>query len=100
MKKRLQRRGFPVKFAKFLKTPFFTEHLQWLLLKNGLERKYEISPVYMTKVAGLQRKTSEKERLPAVTTKVHKLNHKRNLEWLKICSENFRMAVSRKMSVY
>ena len=22
----------PVKFAKFLKTPFLTEHLQWLLL--------------------------------------------------------------------
>ena len=25
-------RCFPVKFAKFLRTPFFTEHLQWLLL--------------------------------------------------------------------
>ena len=23
---------FPVNFAKFLKTPFLTEHLQWLLL--------------------------------------------------------------------
>ena len=27
-KKRLQRRCFPVKFAKFLRTPFLTEHLQ------------------------------------------------------------------------
>ena len=23
---------FPVNFAKFLRTPFFTEHLRWLLL--------------------------------------------------------------------
>ena len=27
-KKRLQHRCFPVKFAKFLRTPFLTEHLQ------------------------------------------------------------------------
>ena len=27
-KKRLQRRYFPVKFAKFLRTPFLTEHLR------------------------------------------------------------------------
>ena len=33
IKKRLQHRCFPVKFAKFLRTPFFTEHLRWLLLK-------------------------------------------------------------------
>ena len=26
---RLQNRCFPVKFAKFLRTPFFTEHLRW-----------------------------------------------------------------------
>ena len=30
---RLQHRCFPVKFAKFLITPFFTEHLRWLLLE-------------------------------------------------------------------
>ena len=30
--KRLQLRCFPVKFAKFLKIPFFTEKFQWLLL--------------------------------------------------------------------
>ena len=34
IKKRLQRRCFPVKFAKFLKTPFFTEHLRWLRLED------------------------------------------------------------------
>ena len=28
----LQHECFPVKFAKFLRTPFFKEHLQWLLL--------------------------------------------------------------------
>ena len=32
LKKRLWYRCFPVKFAKFLRTPFFTEHLRWLLL--------------------------------------------------------------------
>ena len=32
LKKRLQHRCFPVKFAKFLRTPFFTEYLRWLLL--------------------------------------------------------------------
>ena len=31
-KKRLQHRCFSVKFAKFLRTPFLTEHLWWLLL--------------------------------------------------------------------
>ena len=30
-KKRLWYRCFPVNFAKFLKTPFLTEHLRWLL---------------------------------------------------------------------
>ena len=32
IKKRLQHRCFPVKLAKFLKTPFFKEQLWWLLL--------------------------------------------------------------------
>ena len=27
-------RCFPVNFAKFLRTPFFTEHLRWLLLEG------------------------------------------------------------------
>ena len=33
IKKRLWHRCFPVNFAKFLRTPSFTEHLRWLLLK-------------------------------------------------------------------
>ena len=32
IKKRLQHKCFPEKFAKFLRTSFFTEHLRWLLL--------------------------------------------------------------------
>ena len=32
LKYRLCERCFPVNFAKFLKTPFLTEHLRWLLL--------------------------------------------------------------------
>ena len=32
IKKRLQHRCFPVKLAKFLRTPFLKEHLRWLLL--------------------------------------------------------------------
>ena len=32
LKKRHWHRCFPANFAKFLRTPFFTEHLWWLLL--------------------------------------------------------------------
>ena len=32
IKKRLWHRCFPVNFAKFLRTPFLTKHLRWLLL--------------------------------------------------------------------
>ena len=34
--KRLWHRCFPVNFAKFLRTPFFSEQLQWLLLFVGV----------------------------------------------------------------
>ena len=37
LKKRLWLRYFPVNFGKFLRTPFFTEHLWWLLLNQSLE---------------------------------------------------------------
>ena len=33
LKKRLWHRCFPVNFVKFLRTPFYIEHLWWLLLK-------------------------------------------------------------------
>ena len=32
LKKSLRRRCFPLNFAKILRTPFYTEHLCWLLL--------------------------------------------------------------------
>ena len=32
IKRKLQQRCFPVNIAKFLRTPFFIEHLRWLLL--------------------------------------------------------------------
>ena len=35
IKKRLQHKCFSVKFVKFLRSPFFTEHLRCLLLKIG-----------------------------------------------------------------
>ena len=35
-KKRLRHRCFPVKCANFLRTPLFTEDLQWLLQNNAL----------------------------------------------------------------
>ena len=37
IKKRLQCRCFPVKFAKFVRTLFFIEHLRWLLFSFTLE---------------------------------------------------------------
>ena len=33
LKRRLWQRCFPVNFANFLRIPFLTEHLRWLLLK-------------------------------------------------------------------
>ena len=38
LKKRLLHRCFPVNFAKFLRTPFFTEYLWWLLLKFSITK--------------------------------------------------------------
>ena len=35
LKKKLWLRYFPVNFAKFLRTPFFTEHIWRLLLRSG-----------------------------------------------------------------
>ena len=36
LKKRLWNKCFPVNFAKFLRTPFLTKHIRWLLLYSGL----------------------------------------------------------------
>ena len=37
LKKTLWHRCFPVNFEKFLRTPFFAEHLRWLLLHKDLQ---------------------------------------------------------------
>ena len=42
-KKRLWHRYFPVNFAKILKTPFFIEHLRWLLLYLSKKLKKTLS---------------------------------------------------------
>ena len=39
IKKKLWHRCFPVNLAKFLRTPFLTEHLRWLLLKYLLQER-------------------------------------------------------------
>ena len=39
LKKRLWHRCFPVNFAKFLRPPFFTEHLWWLLLEKNTKKE-------------------------------------------------------------
>ena len=38
IKQRLLHRYFPAEFAKSLRTPFFTEHPQWLLLKVSIQK--------------------------------------------------------------
>ena len=43
LKKRLWRWFYPVNFTKFLRTPFFREHLRWLLLT---ERKLNVHSRY------------------------------------------------------
>ena len=40
IKSKLEHRFFPMKFANFLRTPFFTEHLRWLLLKVMNSSRY------------------------------------------------------------
>ena len=40
IKNRLQQRCFSVKFAKFLRTTFFTEHLRWLLLEIDISPSF------------------------------------------------------------
>ena len=37
-----QTRGSPVNFAKFLRTPFFREHLRWLLLNSEICRMVKL----------------------------------------------------------
>ena len=51
IKKRLRHRCFRVTFAKFLRTPFLTEHLRWLLLH--IEKQLHKEPKSNSKIYGL-----------------------------------------------
>ena len=50
LKKRLWHRCFPMNFAKFLRTPFITEHLWWLLVNvlriSPLREAWVFSKIY------------------------------------------------------
>ena len=46
LKKRLWHTCFPVNFVKFLRTPFLTEHLWWLLLEE-LDRLKKSRNIYV-----------------------------------------------------
>ena len=72
-KKKLQYRCFPVKFAKFLRTPFFTEQLQWLLLRfnSYFQRSPEQKPVRLSAI-----NTSSAEKKYLLPQK-SKSNHRR-----------------------
>ena len=48
IKKKLEHRCFPVKYAKFFRTPSFTEHLRWLLLE--MERHLIVFPFFVTMI--------------------------------------------------
>ena len=54
LKKRLWYRCFPVNFAKFLKTPFLTEHLRWLLLEEHPRMTASVSIVDSLLIVDLQ----------------------------------------------
>ena len=59
LKKRPQHRFFPVNFAKFLRTPFLTENLHWLLLcffSTGRIKKmdYSVTNLYNSSVFEIQ----------------------------------------------
>ena len=48
LKKRLWHRCFPVNFEKSLRTPFYTEHLWWLLLTIAVREIYYATLKYNT----------------------------------------------------
>ena len=50
LKMRLWHRCFPVNFAKFSRTPFFTEHLWWLLLDVIFKHLVRLTFLKMKKV--------------------------------------------------
>ena len=49
LKKRLWHRCFPVNFVKFLRAPFYTEHLRWLLLYS-IKTEYSYSVDFFSRL--------------------------------------------------
>ena len=65
-------------------TNFIGKHLCWsLFLKNH----YRADSATKEKIG--ERTHALGCRMPVALTKVHKLNHKGNLDWLKRCFDNF-----------
>ena len=62
LKKRLWHRCFPVNFVIFLRTPFFIEHLWWLLLSSSsystieIDRSIKINRIMKLKLSYLNLK--------------------------------------------
>ena len=54
LRKSLWRRCFPVNFTKFLRTPFFIEHLRWLLWKDGPHKRKMLLSVRSPRLWGMQ----------------------------------------------
>ena len=46
LNKRLWHSCFPVNFAKFLRTPFLTDHLWWMLLYKPISILPNLSKIY------------------------------------------------------
>ena len=64
LKKRLWHRCFPVNLAKLLRTPFFTEHLRWLLLKvcgRKIKKSEMVEPLLTRFLRSLVNKSNHQE---------------------------------------
>ena len=51
-------RCFPVNFVKFLRTPFFTEHLRWLLLNHVVQKQISKQSEWPSKLISVFQESS------------------------------------------
>ena len=63
IKKTLQHRRFPVKIAKFLRTPFFTEHRWLLLCMENIKANDTGCLVNITEILSLEKKRAKAAQL-------------------------------------
>ena len=104
---------FTVKFAKFLRTPFLTEHLLWLLLIFGVEfveiffcykpqivrRKFDHAKEAVTqrcsvKKTFLEISQNSQENTCGIITKTFCLQYYQAIKLLWYCEENFQYFLS------